>query len=526
MKNRLMTLAFIVPSLGSVLLGSPAGAQDLDAGSEPQVIQAELWDVSPPLRDMAIPPPENWREGERKIVPLRRVPKVPNVGEDPDPVLDTPTGPLVDATILLNFKGNSANGFAPPDTNASVGATQIMQHVNVVHSIYNKANGVKILGPISNSSFWSGFGGACQNSGNSGDPVVNYDKAAGRWVVLQPVFSAPYMYCVAVSTTSDATGTYNRYAFNLGNSNLPDYPKLGVWPDGYYITSNSFFGGFSFVGAQSCAVDRNRMLSGLSATMICFQRSTAEASLLPADWDGAMAPPGGSPNYHLEAETSTTLQLFKFHVDFVTPANSTFTGPTNITVASYTTLCPFTRACVPQPAPGEKVDALSDRLMFRLAYRNFGTHETLVASHTVDKGAGVAGARWYEIRGLSGAPSVFQQGTLQTPNLHIWMPSIGQDKDGNILLLVNGSNATTRKPSLGFTGREPSDPLGTMQKPQLIINGTGVQTSTANRWGDYASVSIDPADDCTFVVSGEYYEVTGSFAWTTRIASIKFNSCN
>jgi len=150
----------------------------------------------------------------------------------------------------------------------------------------------------------------------------------------------------------------------------------------------------------------------------------------------------------------------------------------------------------------------------------------VVASHTVDKGAGVAGARWYEIRGLGGSPSVFQQGTLSLGNTHIWMPSIGQDKNGDILLLVNGSNATTRKPSLGFTGRVPSDPLNTMQSPKLIFNGTGVQTSTANRWGDYASVTIDPADDCTFLVSGEYYEVTGSFAWTTRIATIKFNSCN
>jgi hypothetical protein len=164
--------------------------------------------------------------------------------------------------------------------------------------------------------------------------------------------------------------------------------------------------------------------------------------------------------------------------------------------------------------------------MNRLPYRNFGTHETLVASHTVDKGGSVAAVRWYEIRGLSGAPSVFQQGTLSVNNIHMWMPSIGQDKNGDILLLVNGSNATTRKPSLGFTGREPSDPLGTMQSPQLIVNGTGVQTNTANRWGDYASVSIDPADDCTFLATGEYYEVTGSFAWTTRIATIKFNACN
>jgi hypothetical protein len=213
-------------------------------------------------------------------------------------------------------------------------------------------------------------------------------------------------------------------------------------------------------------------------------------------------------------------------VDFITPGLSTFTGPKNITVASYTTLCPNTRACVPQPSPGEKVDGLSDRLMNRLPYRNFGDHETLVASHTVDIGGSVAGARWYEIRNPAGAPTVFQQGTVSVNNHYIWMPSIGQDKNGDILLLINGSNATTRKPSLGFTGREPADPLNTMQSPQLIINGTGVQQNTANRWGDYASVSIDPADDCTFLATGEYIETNGSFNWTTRIATIKFNTCN
>ena len=164
MKNGLSKLTLVAPSLGLVLLASPARAQDPDAGAEPQVIQAERWDVSPPLRDMAIPPPENWREGQRRIVPLRRVPKVPNIGDDPDPVVQTPMGPLVDATIQLNFKGNSANGFAPPDTNAAVGATQIMQHVNVVHSIYNKSTGVKILGPIANNSFWSGFGGVARTA--------------------------------------------------------------------------------------------------------------------------------------------------------------------------------------------------------------------------------------------------------------------------------------------------------------------------------------------------------------------------
>jgi hypothetical protein len=353
--------------------------------------------------------------------------------------------------------------------------------------------------------------------------MVQYDKQAGRWVVAQPVFSSPYHWCVAVSTTSDALGTYNRYDFNMGTQDFPDYPKMSVWSDGYYWTSATFTFGNFYAGPKLCAMDRNAMLNGLPAVQDCFQRPASEDRTLPSDWDGATAPPAGSPNYMLSAFSNNKLRMLKFFADFV--GTSTLTGPFDITVSAFTQLCPGTRSCVPQPAPGEGLDALSARLMYRLAYRNFGDHEALVASHTVDKGAGIAGIRWYEIRDPNGARTVFQQGTFALGNVDIWLPSIGMDKAGNILLLLNGSS-TTRKPSLGFTGREPGDPLGTMQSGKLVVAGTGVQTSTSNRWGDYAAVTIDPADDCTFWATGEYIKTTGAFNWSSRIASIKFDSCN
>lgn len=511
-------LAFLCVGLSSLALLTAPRA-NADDGPLPQRYYSVRHDTSPPLRDILVPakPPQ-----ERRLIPNRPGLVLPVTGPEADPVVQQTEGPLVNANIIVNVDGQGASGFAPPDTNGAVGATQYIQWVNVVYNIYNKANGAKLAGPFNGNNFWAGFGGDCQST-NSGDPMVQYDKAAGRWVVAQPDFSGTYHWCVAVSTTSDALGTYNRYAFDMGGVDFPDYPKMSVWPTAYAWTSATFAFGSSYTGPKLCVMDRDAMLAGAAAVQDCFQRPSSEDRTLPSDWDGATAPPAGSPVYMLSAFTTNKLRMLKVTPNFV--GSSTIAGPFDITVSSFTQLCPGTRSCVPQPAPGEGLDALSARLMYRLAYRNFGDHEALVASHTVDKGAGVAGIRWYEIRDPNGARTVFQQGTFAIGPIDIWMPSIGMDKAGNILLLLNGSS-TTRNPSLGFTGREPGDPLGTMQKGKLVVAGTGVQTSTSNRWGDYAAVTIDPVDDCTFWTTGEYIKTTGSFRWSSRIASMKFTSCN
>lgn len=515
-----MPLAVITPSLACLLATAPAQAQE-NANPQPEVIRAVRHDVSAPLRDLPVRFPEQEEEVENRVVP--RTPAISNV----DPVVQTLKGSRVPAGVNLNFDGNESGGSVPPDTNGSVGSTQYVQWVNLVFSVYDKNTGNRVGGPFPGTHFWQGFGGMCETL-NGGDPQIQWDKIANRWVALQLAYNGGFSsnsFCMAVSTSTDALGSYNRYEFNFG-VNLPDYPKVGVWPDAYYVTSNTFPNGGFFIGAKVCAMDRTRMLAGQSATAVCFQRPNSDAFFLPSDFDGTMLPPPGAPNYHVELKTATTLNLFKFHVDFAIPANSTFTGPTNITVASYTDICPFTRACIPQPAPGEFVDAFSGNLMYRLPYRNFGDHESVVASHTVDKGGNVAGVRWYEIRGLGGTPSVFQQGTVGLNNVHIWMPSIAMDKQGNILLGVNGSNSTNRKPSLAYTGRLAGDPLNQLRNLRLLVSGTGVQTAGVNRWGDYAAMAVDPADDCTFWFTGEYYKTTGARTWSTRIGSIKFPNCN
>jgi len=305
---------------------------------------------------------------------------------------------------------------------------------------------------------------------------------------------------------------------------------MGVWSDGYYITYNIFNNAQTFAGSKACAFDRTKMLAGdPTATQQCFQLSTSYGGLLPSDIDGTTPPPAGSPNYFMNFG-SNSLNLWKFHVDFATPANSTFTGPTSIPVAAFNAACSGGGACIPQPSTSNKLDSLADRLMYRLAYRNRAGVESLVVNHSVAVGTNkrnqITSVRWYEIRNPNGAPSVFQQGTLGTGDgIHRWMGSIAMDKLGDIALGYSASSGSV-KPSIRYTGRLATDALGTMQTENIIQAGGGSQTGTLHRWGDYSAMTVDPIDDCTFWFTTEYLKANGSFNWSTRIASFKFSGCN
>jgi hypothetical protein len=497
--------------------------------SAPQVQQAIKHDVSPPLRDIARPPqPRAIREAE----PVRRLPVQLSPVQQEDSVVQAVVGPLVGTTPGLNFAGVGKGDYgfspdaAPPDTNGAVGATQFVQWVNESYAVFNKSTGALVLGPIAGNSLWSGFGGGCENN-NDGDIIVQYDKINNRWILTQfSVSTTPYLQCVAVSTTSDATGTYNRYAFNYGSSEFPDYPKVGVWPDAYYISFNMFTN--TFTGAQVCGYDAAAMRAGAAATQVCFHLSSSFGGLLPSDLDGSTLPPAGSPNYFLNFG-SNSLNLWKFHVDFANPASSTLTGPTNIPVAAFAAACSGGGTCIPQPGTSQKLDSLADRLMYRLAYRNFGTYESLVVNHSVAVGARgqtkTVGVRWYELRSPNGSPSVFQQGTFSPDSTYRWMGSIAMDKVGNMALGYSASSSSV-SPSIRYTGRLVTDAPGTMQTENNIKIGGGSQLRNLNRWGDYSSMSIDPVDDCTFWYTTEYLKSNGTFNWSTQIASFKFPSCH
>ena len=484
-------------------------------------------DLSPPLAMLPPayrPPGLQIRDHERLPRPVSRATS--------DPVVQRDIVRLSAPTTAANFDGigNGVAGFsvnsAPPDTNGDVGPNHYVQVVNTDFAVYNKSTGGIVYGPVPINTLWSGFGGGCQTN-NDGDPVVVYDRIANRWVISQfSVSTTPYLQCVAVSQTSDPTGSYYRYSFNYGNTSFPDYPKMGVWPDGYYTSFNIFANGSSFAGAKVCAYDRSKMLLGQTATQQCFNTSTTYGGLLPSHLTGATLPPAGSPNYVLAlGATSSTLAFWKFHVDWTTPTNSTFTGPISLTVASYTEACGLSGTCIPQSGTTQQLDSLSDRLMYRLAYRNFGDHESLVVNHSVTVGSSV-GIRWYELRTPATTPTVFQQGTYAPDSSYRWMGSIAMDQSGNMALGYSTSSSTLH-PQINYTGRLSTSPAGVMDQGEgTIINGAGSQTGQSlSRWGDYSSMSVDPSDDCTFWYTTEYIPSNGAFNWRTRIGSFKFAGC-
>jgi hypothetical protein len=492
----------------------------------PIVIHEVKHDVSLPLRVMAklaAPPAPGAIELREHASP----PHIFSVSDKPDPVGQIEYGPFVSTKNILNFDSidELEGGAYPPDTNGSVGASQFVLITNFDYEVYDKT-GKSLLGPTRIHNIWQGFGGQCA-SDDGGDPIVLWDKIAQRWLVEQlEYFANPDLVCVAVSTTSDATGSYNRYSFSFGDA-LPDYPKLSVWPDAYYLSVNNFGAGFG----EPCALDRTAMLAGDTATMQCFSPNSQNFSFLPSDVDGATLPPSGAPAHFVEiGNNNSSLNEYDFHVDFTNPNNSTFTGPNVINVPTFALLCGGGGgACIPQPGTSNLVDALGDRLMFRLAYRNFGDHEAMVVAHAVAAPSGsgaVAATRWYELRATppGSAWTLYQSATASDKSLNIWMASIAMDKNGDIAIGGSFDNNTTIDPSIGYSGRIPTDPLGKLEAPKIVANGKGVETES-NRWGDYSSMSIDPSDDCTFWYSQEYFTANG-LNWVSHVVSFKFNSCN
>src|SRR6202161_2899774 len=327
-----------------ILLGTVASAE-VQRGA--QVTREVKHDVSQPLREMA----KNAPKIEPGQVEMREhlSPKhIFSVTPGADPVVQENYISEVSTVKGLSFDGVDGNqgGAIPPDTNGSVGATQFVEITNFDYAVYDKSTGNQILAPTRINVIWSGFGGQCQ-SYNGGDPIVLWDKLPQRWLVEQLEYTTTNQVCVAVSTTSDATGSYNRYVFNFGQD-LPDYPKLSVWPDAYYLSVNSF--GFGY--GEPCALDRTAMLAGTAAMMECFTPNSSNFSFMPSDMDGATAPPAGEPNHFVElGNTTSTLNEYEFHVDFVNSQNATFTGPNVIKVPVYTTLCGGGGgACIPQPS--------------------------------------------------------------------------------------------------------------------------------------------------------------------------------
>jgi hypothetical protein len=533
----LMVIAVLLAA--SVLTAAAAD----DHGARPIVRYATRSDATVALRQMPQIPPMPAVLGSIFEKPRKTLPKREGSSgsSGPDAVLQGPvSGPSAPST-QTNFEGvNNVNGVLPPDTQGDIGPNHYVQMVNLSFAIWDKS-GNKLYGPVDNNTLWQGFGGPCETT-NDGDPIVLYDHLADRWMMSQfalPNFPrGPFYQCIAVSQTPDPTGAWHRYEFTISDTKLNDYPKFGVWPDGYYMSVNQFECNpvrCNWAGAGVVAFERDQMLNGGAARMVYFDLETVDSNLggmLPADLDGPV-PPAGAPNPFVQVDDDTwgysgqdQLQVWNFQVDWNNPTSSTFTFDHALPTAAFdANMCGYSRNCIQQPG-GTNVDAISDRLMFRLQYRNFGAHETMVVNHTVDvDGTDHAGVRWYEMRNGGSGWGIFQQGTYAPDGDHRWMGSIAMNGAGDIALGYSVSSGSTY-PSIRFTGRLAVDMPGDMTFEEgVIIAGSGYQEHSSGRWGDYSMMSVDPVDDCTFWYTQEYYAEVGNAPWQTRIGSFKLSEC-
>lgn len=513
---------------------------DQTRGTFKAAFTAIKFDVSPPLRDIPVKPePVGSFFGSLMV--------------DPEPAGKFHYGPQdVDQSVQTSLPGffrgmapaianfNAGSGTAnPPDPVGDVGPNHYVRMSNVSFQIFNKT-GTSVFGPANINTLFTGFGGACETE-NAGDPIVLYDQLADRWLLTQFSDSAGpgFFNCVALSQTSDPTGSYFRWAFPTAT--FPDYPKYGVWNNAYLISTREVDA--ALIGAY--AIDRTQMLAGNPApTVVQFTVPVGPNSgdgLLPADIDGSTPPATGTPAYFIGAmdnggpygATQDALSLWEFNINFTTPASSTFQLVKTISISPYDTIFPCSptdgRACVPQPSPLNPVDILSyrQRPLNRAAYRNFGSYQAIVTNQSVEAAPAMAGIRWWEVRNPGANAVLYQDSTYApgvTDGVHRWMGSIAQDRNGNMGLGYSTSS-TTVFPGIRYTGRLESDPLNTMPQGEgTFITGGGGHTAATRRWGDYTSMNVDSTDDCTFWYINEFFATSGT-TWTLRAGSFKFPEC-
>ena len=435
-----------------------------------------------------------------------------------------------------------------------MGPNHYVEMINLVFGVYSKT-GTLLLGPVDTGTLWSGFAiSDCTDP--SGDPIVLHDQTADRWILSQFTTAGPTYYnCVAISTTPDPTGSYYRYAFSTG-LNFPDYPKYGVYGDSYILTTREFGPTVEYgigvyaprAGADDQGQSRTPGASASSSTGTtptscrssatgCFRR-TWTARDGPRDLVAPLV--GTQDDDYVYGATSDAINIWDLFVKWGgTAPTASLTFKAQLPVAPFDSdfpCAPTARDCLPQPGivnPAQYLDILSyrQRPTWRLAYRKIQGYESLVTNQSVEASPGVAGVRWYEIRRVNGVYSLHQQGTVNPGDgVHRWMGSIAQDRRGNMAVGYSVVNGTDVYPGIRYTGRLASDPLGQMPQGEgVVINGSGVQTTTNSRWGDYTSMNMDPSDDCTFWYVNEYYtaagQATSTAGWQTRIASFKFPDC-
>lgn len=447
-------------------------------------------------------------------VPGKRIP-VKGAGSAPAPA------------PLLNFEGLDAatwSNSTPPDPHGDIGPNHYIEAINVAIGIFDKSNGTR-LAAYSFDTFMSNAGmtGPCGNA-NSGDPYVMYDRISGRWFVTDFAWygSGPFFECIAVSKTSDpVSGGWWTYAVQFANNNMPDYPKFGVWADGIYMTSNLFQGGDYYAGVEVDVFNRDDLISNASTIRMQSKvLDTSYWSLLPAN-DEFGKVPSGTPAMFISDDSG--LRIWKWSINWSRASKSVWSGPFNVTGGSEYQGASY---AIVQKGSSEPLDRLEDRLMSAAQWSNVNGNQSLWIARTIDASYPNAGIYWAEIRNIAGStPTVFQDMKFGVTASNRWMPSLVVNSGGSMAMVYSYVDETIF-PSLAYSGRTSGATAGTLDQGEAsLATGGSAAVTGYSRWGDYFAASLDPSDDCTMWLLGEYMSGTGGWDWTTRIAKVKFGTC-
>ena len=486
-----------------------------------------------------IVPPQARVQRAHQAGPPLRVPL--NSLPEGDGALQTTPGKTDTPPPSLTFDA-IANlcGCYPPDTNGDVGGTQYMQWVNLHFAIYDKNTGAQLQAPRPGNQLFTGLPGVrnCEQrrSGHDLRPV----RTSLRREPVRPDRSPSGNHqCVAVSTSDDATGTWCAYEFNVHNTKFNDYPKMGVWPTqhAYTMTANQFPPqGFGGVGVW--ALERDQMIAnGCPAARMVYQdMNDIEpylGTMIPADADGDTPPPTDAPaplvsiNQDGSGLPDDQIQIWNATVNWGarrrSPSHTTPTFRPRPSTKTSATSGPASAAWNERQAADAVRPHHVPRPVPQLRQLVDACHQPLGRRRQRSRRA-----RWYHMEKQgSAAWGMRDQGTYAPADgLNRWMPSAAMDKSGNIAVGYSTSNGTAPNyPSIRYATRLATDPPGELGSEETIMVGTGSQTGTASRWGDYSSMSVDPDDDCTFYYTTEYIQTTGTTTWRTRVGKFTIPTC-
>ncbi len=515
--NILLLLIFAFVLTGNMF------AQDI---VKPNVVKKAVgFAISSPLKDNPIITGFELQNEEfymnkhrtRKIDPNIKPPDFSRMPIDPNE--QTQMGWIDNGSKALNknFAGQNSGSY-PPDCNGAVNSQYFFQTVNTTYAIYDK-NGNLVAGPSAlNSIFNSSLPGAGYNDG---DPIVLWDEQANRWFYAEFSLSGSNDYMlIAVSTTSDPTGTWYSWSFDVADT--PDYMKFGIWQDGYYMATNTSNGNDVYV------FERDKMIAGNSSPqMIGFDNPNRPSTfdgfhcIMPLDNDGAWAP-SGTPGQFItiaddgQSNSADALYIYELDVNWTTPSSSTFSRKQTIPVNAFSGNFNSSWDNIVQPGTTQKLDGISTVLMYRAQYRNFNGTQKIVCNHTIAESSTESAIRWYELENTGSGWYIAQQGTYNPDSKSRWNASIAMNSLGQIGMGYSISDGSSTYPGIRYTGQTTGAPSGVMDIAETTIWTGAYSQKSYNRWGDYAGIDVDPTDGTTFWFTSEYM---GSSTHGTRIAA-------